>query len=331
MEEYHYSVGRIRALEARMLNSAQVARLAAAADFESAFSVLSETIYADNLPGLKHPFDFGELCDLELVSLKDLMDRLAPENEILAALFRKYDYLNIKILLRNQLEGAGEIKTYSRAGTILLDNLRLYIAEDINEIDSKEITEAIDAAKNHYEQTRDPQSLDLLLDRRYFAGLKEVLRASPSPLIQNLADHLLDLTNIKTLLRVQKLQRNGKLLEASLVEPGIIGRDILLALHDRSPAEIVSRLNYTPYFPALAEGMDEFSRSGSFHLLEKSMDDFVIDRFRKAKYISSGTEPLVGFFLAKEAEIRTLRFILVNKMNEVSSDLIKERIRASYV
>ena len=99
MDEYYYGTGRIRALEARMLTSAQVARMAAAADFESAFAVLSETPYAENLPKLKPAFDFEDLAELELLSLRKLKDYLAPENEIIFALFKKYDYLNSKILL----------------------------------------------------------------------------------------------------------------------------------------------------------------------------------------------------------------------------------------
>ncbi|MEE8637460.1 MAG: V-type ATPase subunit [Candidatus Margulisiibacteriota bacterium] len=327
MNEHFYGVGRVRALEARMLTQAQIARMVAAADFESAFGVLSETPYAENLPKLEPAFDFEDLCDLELLSLKNLMDHLAPENETLKALFRRYDYLNLKILMRSYFSQFEGTKLYSKAGTISFDNLRLYIFEGIKEIDDKEILEAIDDAKRLYEQNKDPQSLDLFLDKHYYSYLKQICQSSPSPLIKDMVDHQIDLTNIKTLLRAQ----GHKKLEEALLEPGFIDKDILLDLPDKTPQEIISSLSFTIYFPEIAEGIEFFAKNKSFYLMEKLMDDFILNRFRKAKYLSSGIEPLVGFYLAKEAEIKTLRFILISKKNYIGSERIRERLRVSYV
>ena len=80
MEDHNYAVGRVRALEARLLTEAQLARMASVQNFEAAFSVLSETTYAENMPRLQQSFDFEELCELELISLKNLMETLAPQN-----------------------------------------------------------------------------------------------------------------------------------------------------------------------------------------------------------------------------------------------------------
>lgn len=331
MNKYFYGVGRARALEARMLTSAQLARMAAAADFQSAFAVLSETTYAENLPKLKKPFDFEELCELELISLKHLLDHIAPENEILTALFKKYDYLNIKILLRSYFSKMKKMDIFSKVGTLDFDYLRLYIFEGIKEIDDKEILEAIDDAKSIYEQSKDPQSLDIRVDKHYFSYLKRICDASPSLLIKDMVNHQIDLTNIKTLLRIQELKKDKKFLSKALLEPGFIDKDILLNLHDKSTQDIISKLSYTLYLPAISEGLEYFSKNKSFYLLEKLMDDYVINQFRRAKYLSSGIEPLVGFYLAKEAEIKTLRFILTCKKNYVGTERIKERLRVSYV
>jgi V/A-type H+-transporting ATPase subunit C len=323
MEKYYYGVARARTLEARLLTPAQVARMAAASDFQAAFAVLSETIYADHLAKLKAAFDLEELCELELSALKKLMDQLAPGNEVLAALFRKYDYFNLKILLRGSLAGAGDLAYYSLAGTLPFEKLKLCVYEGIKEIEDQEIFQALDEARVRYEPSKDPQMLDITLDRHYYRGLKRVADSTPSRLIRDLVKHLLDLANLRTLLRCQELKRDKKFLEAALLEPGLIDKDVLLDLREKSLPDIVSRLNYTPYFPALAGGFEG-------HPLEKLMDDFILDQFRKAKYLVSGIEPLVGFTLAKESEIKTVRFVLICKKNYVEAERIKERLRASY-
>lgn len=305
MEDYNYSVGRVRALEARMLTAAQLARMAAAPSLEAAFAVLTETPYAENLPKLKTPFDFEELCVLELASLKNLMDYLAPQNKILAALFKKHDYLTIKIYVRNFF---------------------LQKPKETYETNDKKLLEIIDKAKTEYKQNKDPQNVDILLDKHYFSYLKQICSNSPSPLIRNLVNHKIDLTNIKTLLRTQE----HKKLETALLEPGFIDKDILVEIHGKSLPDIASRLNFTPYFPGIAAGLEYYDKNKSFYLLEKSIDDYIINQFRKAKYLSSGIEPLVGFYLAKEAEIKTIRFILICKKNHIESKLITERLRVSY-
>jgi V/A-type H+-transporting ATPase subunit C len=331
MEEYHYGVARIRSLEARLINPAQMSRLAAASDLTEAFGVLSETPYSDNLPRLKQPFDFEELCELERLSLKGLFDRLAPDNEILAALFKKYDYLNLKILLRHHFAQSQNIELQAPAGTIALEALKLYVTNGAKEFSDPEIFAAIDAAKTAYEKDRDPQVIDLTLDKHYYAGLKSLCAASPSPLIQQLADHWLDLNNLKTVLRAQALKKDKKFLRSALLAPGTIDTDLLLDLLNKSPQDMIVRLNFTPYLPALSAGLEACAASSSFSLLEKLMDNYIIEQFKKAKYLSSGLEPLVGFYLAKENEIKTLRFILVSKKNYLSTEQIKERIRTSYV
>ncbi|MFH1576219.1 MAG: V-type ATPase subunit [Candidatus Margulisiibacteriota bacterium] len=330
MNEFYYGAGRVRSLEARLLTTAQLERMAAAADFSGAFSVLSETPYAENLPKLKRPFDFEELLELETLSLKQLLDRLAPENIILTALFRKYDYLNLKIQIRGYFGQAEKFQLFSRAGTIGFDNLRLYVFEGINEINDNEIVAVIDTAKSSYKKQHDPQLLDMILDKHYFAYLKMACNLSPSPLIKNLANHQIDLINIKALVRARQLKKDKKFLQAVLLEPGLIGQDTLLDQLDKNLEDIGSRLSFTPYFPAIASGWSQLAENGSVFLLEKLMDDFIIEQFRKAKYLNSGLEPLVGFFLAKEAEIKTLRFILVSKNNYVGSEQIKARLRVNY-
>ena len=293
MDKYYYSVGRVRALEARLVSAEQLARMSAAADFSSAFAVLSETSYAENLPQLKHPFDFEELAELERHSLKKLLDYLAPGNEIIQILLKKDNYLNAKILLKK-----GEV--------------------DTKNIDDKQLIEAINKAK----AASSPQSIEMILDQSYYFQLKQILTQSSSSLIRNLIKHILDLKNIKILLRSPGTK--------TFLEPGSIDRDVLASLSGKGAPEIATSLNYTPYFPFITEGMEYFEKNKSIHLLEKLMDDYILQEFRKAKYFNSGIEPLVGFYLAKENEIKTVRFILIGKKNHVDSEQIRGRLRASY-
>jgi len=86
-----YAVGRLRAIEARLLDRSQIERMVDAPSFEAAFIILSETGYEEKVDRLEHAFDFETLLQKELEETRALLMGLAPGNEILLALFKKYE------------------------------------------------------------------------------------------------------------------------------------------------------------------------------------------------------------------------------------------------
>ena len=49
-----------------------------------------------------------------------------------------------------------------------------------------------------------------------------------------------------------------------------------------------------------------------------------------SKYIVFGPEPLFTYLVAKEREINAIRMIMVSKINNISPDKVKERLRDTY-
>jgi V/A-type H+-transporting ATPase subunit C len=52
---------------------------------------------------------------------------------------------------------------------------------------------------------------------------------------------------------------------------------------------------------------------------------------RDAKYVTFGPEPILAYIYAKESEIKNLRIIMVGKINNIPSEVIRERLREVYV
>jgi len=304
-----YGVARLRALETYLLSADQINRLAQAADFEAAFSVLSETKYAEHLHNIKQAFGYEELYDLERSSLKNLLNTLAPGNEIINALYLQYDYLNAKLFLKNEAP-----EKISSLGNFDPEKIRKYAREGIKDLADHNLVAAIGQAKSNHE-------IDLTLDQYYYQFIKKLFSKSPSPLIRLYAQAKTDLTNLKTILRCQLI---GKKPESFLLEPALIDHELLESIIAKKPAEIINRLYHLPYFPFISAGLEDFAK------LEKNLDDYILASFKKAKYMCSGLEPIIAYYLAKENEINTLRFILICKRNFVASDKIKERVRLIY-
>lgn len=52
---------------------------------------------------------------------------------------------------------------------------------------------------------------------------------------------------------------------------------------------------------------------------------------KEAKLITKGLEPVLAYMYAKESEIKQVRTIMVGKLNNISKEVIRERLRDGYV
>jgi len=68
-----------------------------------------------------------------------------------------------------------------------------------------------------------------------------------------------------------------------------------------------------------------------FTTIEKLFDNKLIEYVKSAKYISYGIEPLAAYLIAKENEIKIARIIMAGKLAGIPSELIRERMRETYV
>jgi len=236
MVNYAYAVGRLRAIEAHMLDESHLIRMVEAPGFEEAFLTLADTPYAEKIDKLEVAFDFETLLKLELLTAKELLLNLAPQNEILGIMFKKYE-------MENQSDEA-------------------YLAE-LNRI-----------AQKH----RFP------LFTQYVQGY--------------------------TLLNQLKID----LLKGQL--------DVEKALN---------QYRYSDFSRAAILGLEHYQKSSSLHVLEREIDNYLMEILKKAKYRVFGLEPLIGFAYAKEIETKLLRLILTGKLLQVRVEDIKERLRLSYV
>lgn len=142
---------------------------------------------------------------------------------------------------------------------------------------------------------------------------------------------MIDLTNIKTLLRVKKQNKGREFLLSVIISGGNIDKETLLALLTDSTENIPGKLSYTNYVEVLKNGVESYIKSGSAGYLEKLIDNYIMEKMKSAKMISFGGEPLLAYIYAKETEIKVIRIIMVGKLNNINGEVIRERLRDIYV
>ena len=75
--------------------------------------------------------------------------------------------------------------------------------------------------------------------------------------------------------------------------------------------------------------MKDWKKERSFRQFERCCNNFILEFLSKTRYVVFGVEPLIGYLIAKENEITTIRVIMIGKLNNLSKETILERVESS--
>lgn len=185
----------------------------------------------------------------------------------------------------------------------------------------------------------------LLLDKELLDLVEEnssvcreiIMRSEFSDFLKDYISHYVDMNNIKTFLRLYILKEPREKLEAALTCQGFIAKKDLINLYDAELSLFLNRLEYVhkhnrviDYAAFLKEPIEKAAREKSFVALEKAICDFLMRELRTAKYVTFGPEPVVAYYFARVNEINLMRMIILAKLNNFSSEFVKERLNLTY-
>ncbi|AIY85022.1 ATP synthase (C/AC39) subunit [Clostridium baratii str. Sullivan] len=324
-------IPRLRVLETRLLDKAKIDRMIDGDSANEALKVLQESEYAGVMTGVKRPEDYEMVLARELKRVYELMYDASPVKSLVDIMGIKYDYHNIKVILKGMFLQKDFSHMLIRVGMIDVQTLKHSIENnnlgDLNET----MKEGIIKAKEVFEETKDPQAIDIILDNTMFKEMREIAKQIDDKFVDKYVKVTIDSTNIKTLLRVKKQKKDKDFLEEVIIEGGEIDKDTLISMLHDAPENISNKLAFTNYGEMIKLGIEDFTKSGSVNELERLVDNYIMNMMKEAKYIPFGVEPLLAYIYAKETEIKIVRIIMVGKLNNISGEVIRERLRDIYV
>ena len=325
--EFASIVTLIRVWESKLLGRTQYDRLIDSDSLDEALKFLQETPYGSFLEN----GDFETALNAAAKNMYSDITKATPY-EILVDFMRvKYDYHNIKSLIKGKILEKDFSHILISTGIMNADELKAAINNDELKDLPTVMKEAIEATLEDYEATKDPQRIDIILDKYMFIHMRQIVKDINHEFINKYLTILIDLTNIKTLLRVKKLNKEAAFFRDLLIEGGKIDKKTFNELYSDSIEGISHRLKSTEYGDMIKDSMEHYAKTNSLAILEKNMDNYLMNYMKKAKFINLGPEPIVVYMFARETEIKNIRIILVGKLNKVSENLIRERLRDSYV
>lgn len=325
----HYSVARIKVLEKRILNTDKIDRMLSATDAGRAFKVLVDSEYG-GIPA-QSPRDFEQMIKAELKASYELINRITPDEELSDIFIMRYDYQNAKAYLKMRMSGTDEDNAITDAGKIDAKELREMIFEHDTKGLPVHLAKAIDEALKQINIGITPQGLDTLIDTEYTNYCIEVAENKKNPFLLEYVRTRIDFSNILMMLRVRKMDADFELFASSYDEGGVIEYKTFKKAYTQTNEAVPKFFKNTKYGNKLEKKIEEAIQSGRTWVFGKYLDNVLTSIISKYNKNIFSVEPVIGYLMQKESEARVVRMIMTGKLNNMSQDTIKERLRDIYV
>lgn len=312
--------------ERDLLTSARMERMIEAPTAADAAKVLQEIGYGE----------FSAVSEQELSAVlareqeklfQDLY-RFVPDKAVVDVFKVKYDYHNLKALLKARAMGLEGERLLLDAGRVSAADMARAVTEGEYGALPEALAQAAAEAAEVLSTTGDPQRSDFVLDRAYYAEMLSAARATGSGFLVRYVQAAIDAANLRSAVRTLRMKKGADLLRRVLVEGGTIRPDSIQAAALSGNLEELFR---PTELRRAAELGAEAARGGSLTAFEKACDDAVTAVAARAKSVPFGVEAVVSFLAAKEIEFTAVRIIMSSRMAGIGGDTIRERLREAYV
>lgn len=320
---------RVRVMELSLLTKERMERMLESRTNEEAVKVLSECGYAEL--NQVTPEGVDRILTQRRDTILKEMERGLPDPRLLEVFKVKYDYHNLKTLLKSQALEKNYDRLLVNTGRIPAEVVKARV-EDPEKKGTlpPKMEQALEEAREVLGATGDPQRLDLVLDRAYFADMTELVEATGSKYLQGYVAILIDAANLRTLVRAIRMGKGVDFLKGVLFTGGLVSVDKVLGLAANDGSGMEEAYSSTQLRTSAAIGAT-VTKGGSLTAFEKECDNAVTRYLAGAKYIPFGEAPVIGYLAAVDSELTNLRIILSGRMAGLDAETIRERLRDAYV
>ena len=331
MADYLFGSANIRTLENAIIGRERIEKLLGTKNVDEAWSLLSD--WGVNV--IRSHEDGKILREETLLGiLKGAYARLlelAPDSMALRLWLYPYDCNNLKAAQKAFIRGIDPTSMLFDFGTLAAADIVKMVEQGTYERLPANLQESAQRAMDEYAKTKNPQVIDLILDKACWRDMLAAAKASGEEFVVRLVQTRIDLLNAMIALRILRMKSGdvGKVFFAeAFLEGGTLAYDCLsecLTKGEDALWAFLSRTNYSAFAEKFAKG------DGALSTAEKLADNYWMSLILENKFIPDGLEVMIAFLAAHEYEVKNLRILLSGKEAGIATATIRERIRDSYV
>lgn len=324
-EDYLYISSLLRARETRMLSRDRAERMLDAPSVEDAAKMLTESGYEDMSQMTVKQIE--NALSARRAALFHELETLVPNTAALDLFRLKYDYHNVKVLIKTDAVNANDENLLSRSGRIAPETVKKRFQDDRLRDLPGILGSAAEEAKSLLNRSANPQLSDFLLDKAYFQEMLGLADELDSDFARGYVAMLADSTNLRSAVRILRMGKDIGYLQEALVSGGSISQERLTA--GIGGEGLASVFAGTGLKKAAQLGAEAVS-GGPLTAFELACDNAVAAYLHDARLCSFGEEGVLAFLAGTENELTAVRMILTGRLAGVPADTIRERLRDLY-
>lgn len=318
--DYAYAVARLKANENKLLTSSDIEALISCRTLRQCFELLSAKGWS-----VSEESTVAQILSRQNKELWVLLCESVPDKSVLNVLTVLNDYFNLKAAVKASLTASDPERLFVYPTSVDLDLLKEAVKmREFSRLGDEKGNAAEEAYKTAL-TSGSGQAADIILDKAALDCLVRLSDGSKSELVKETARLICTFADIRTAYRSAKTKKSESFLDKALSDGGALERKTLIEKSLKGEKELIAYLEKTEFHKAaqlIEKSTTEF---------EKYCDDAVLENAKKAKYMFLGFEPVMAFYYAKQAELKTVRILLGAKQNGLSDNALRERVRALYV
>ncbi|MEW6382324.1 MAG: V-type ATPase subunit [bacterium] len=327
---WNYLSGRIKALEKELISPNQYQSLISAKDQYELLRSLSDSPYKSIVRQEEDLFDYEKILNDHLAAKLQWIRKYSPQTLV-------YDYFTVRGNIQSFKAG---IKSYlsqlprnEELSEQRLEDTQFYGSAFKGDEIPQEYLTAYREVIRKYREKKSLQAVDFEADRQMLAILHQMADASSNEMMRKYTQSFIELKNLCALWRLKALGAPAAMISDIVFIPPQSGltMNIMLELYeasyDRWPL-MLSGHGYRDVFTGQGASREMSSTALG---LEKRCDDFLMDILKRAKYIPFGIEVAFAYTAALFMEVLNIKIIIIAKINHVTEDLIRVKVRQGYV
>ena len=318
---YAYASGNVRAHETGLLNVQDLEQLMATRDAGRLAAALRDKGYG------AEGAETDQLLRDESRKLWEYLRGITPDFSLYDAFLYRYDYHNLKVILKGVLRGRPYEEILMEPRTVDIPLMETAVKERKFSLLPAHMAAAGEQAYDLLAHTSDTQRSDAVLDKAAMRAMLDAAKRTKVPMMTELFDHLVFYADVKTAMRAARTGKGQEFLDLAVC--GVPGTDTqeLKRAAAAGLNDLVSLLEQKDWFGSRS-AMEQFDQSPS--AFEKWVDDRLMEIARRGKRVTMGPEPLIGYLMAKEAEIKAMHILVSGLRAGQTEDSIRERLRELY-
>jgi V/A-type H+-transporting ATPase subunit C len=336
---YLYVNAKIMAKEGKFISSARWEDLWGCTSPGEIASLLEGTDYAPYLS----EGAINEAKELERAILEEFSDlgteisKIVPKGAwpIKEYLLRKWDIVNLRTAIRGIQGGVGKeeiLDSFIEGGELDFDFFKSLVdtegMDDFVALLAKTPYQALSEALAKFNETKKLFFLESSLDKIFWEDVwKKALKAKGIKEFRDFLEVCVETHNLKIILRARNDGLCLEDIDPFLIPECTLLNELLPAFDEEDLSGLISLLEDTIYFEPLLTGQHEHERTGSVLSFEEVLDAQVLEKagdIRKKKPFGLG--PLIGFLVAKDAEVRNLLAVVRSTEVDLNRDEIRESV-----